>query len=220
MELPAGGHRADPPVLRFRQAGSHSLRPVALECRCISISAIRTSIRIRSGTSSSRGFPISLTLGLTGFLLSYLVCVPLGVLQGREARQHDSISSAACWSSWATRSRAGRSGTALLVLFGGGSFWSVFPLGGFRSDNWEYLIVLAEDRRPGRAHVPAGALLHGRRIRDADDPDEELADGEHVAGLRADGVREGASQAARDLRACAAQFADSDCHRAWATSSA
>jgi microcin C transport system permease protein len=30
-------------------------------------------------------------------------------------------------------------GTALLVLFGGGSFWSVFPLGGFRSDNWEYL---------------------------------------------------------------------------------
>jgi len=30
-------------------------------------------------------------------------------------------------------------GTALLVLFGGGSFWTVFPLGGFRSDNWEYL---------------------------------------------------------------------------------
>jgi microcin C transport system permease protein len=30
-------------------------------------------------------------------------------------------------------------GTALLVLFGGGSFWSVFPLGGFRPDNWEYL---------------------------------------------------------------------------------
>src|SRR6185295_7614146 len=30
-------------------------------------------------------------------------------------------------------------GTALLVLFGGGSFWSVFPLGGFRSSDWEYL---------------------------------------------------------------------------------
>ena len=30
-------------------------------------------------------------------------------------------------------------GTALLVLFGGGSFWNVFPLGGFRPDNWEYL---------------------------------------------------------------------------------
>ena len=30
-------------------------------------------------------------------------------------------------------------GTALLVLFGGGSFWNVFPLGGFRPDNWEFL---------------------------------------------------------------------------------
>ena len=30
-------------------------------------------------------------------------------------------------------------GTALLVLLGGGSFWSVFPLGGFRPDNSEYL---------------------------------------------------------------------------------
>jgi microcin C transport system permease protein len=31
-------------------------------------------------------------------------------------------------------------GTALLVLFGGGSFWNVFPLGGFRTDNWYTLI--------------------------------------------------------------------------------
>ena len=30
-------------------------------------------------------------------------------------------------------------GTALLVLFGGGSFWSLFPLGGFRPYNWEFL---------------------------------------------------------------------------------
>ena len=30
-------------------------------------------------------------------------------------------------------------GTALLVLFGGGSFLSWFPLGGFRPDNWDYL---------------------------------------------------------------------------------
>ena len=30
-------------------------------------------------------------------------------------------------------------GTALLVVFGGGSFWNVFPLGGFRPGNWEFL---------------------------------------------------------------------------------
>jgi len=33
----------------------------------------------------------------------------------------------------------GNARLALLVLFGGGSFWSVFPLGGFRPGNWEYL---------------------------------------------------------------------------------
>ena len=27
----------------------------------------------------------------------------------------------------------------LVVLFAGGSFWNLFPLGGFRPDNWEYL---------------------------------------------------------------------------------
>jgi microcin C transport system permease protein len=32
-------------------------------------------------------------------------------------------------------------GTALLVLFGGGSFWSLFPLGGFRPDNWDSLSI-------------------------------------------------------------------------------
>src|SRR5439155_19304307 len=30
-------------------------------------------------------------------------------------------------------------GKGLLVLFGGGSFWSLFPLGGYRPDNWDYL---------------------------------------------------------------------------------
>jgi ABC-type microcin C transport system permease subunit YejB len=30
-------------------------------------------------------------------------------------------------------------GITLLVLFGGGSFWDVFPLRGLTSDNWEEL---------------------------------------------------------------------------------
>ena len=30
-------------------------------------------------------------------------------------------------------------GTALLVLLGGGSYWNLFPLGGFRPFNWEFL---------------------------------------------------------------------------------
>ena len=83
-------------------------------------------------------FPISLTLGLTGFLLSYLVCVPLGVLKAvKHGSKFDLISSGLVFMGYAVPGWA--LGTALLVLFGGGSFWSVFPLGGFRSDNWEYL---------------------------------------------------------------------------------
>jgi microcin C transport system permease protein len=85
-------------------------------------------------------FPVSITLGLTGFLLSYLVCVPLGVLKAvRHGSRFDFISSVLVFMGYAVPGWA--LGTALLVLFGGGSFWNVFPLGGFRSDNWEYLSI-------------------------------------------------------------------------------
>jgi microcin C transport system permease protein len=83
-------------------------------------------------------FPVSLTLGLTGFLLSYMVCVPLGVLKAvKHGSKFDLVSSALVFMGYAIPGWA--LGTALLVLFGGGSFWSIFPLGGFRSDNWDYL---------------------------------------------------------------------------------
>ena len=83
-------------------------------------------------------FPVSLTLGLTGFLLSYLVCVPLGVLKAvKHGSKFDLLSSVLVFMGYSVPGWA--LGTALLVLFGGGSFWNAFPLGGFRSDNWEYL---------------------------------------------------------------------------------
>lgn len=83
-------------------------------------------------------FPISIFLGLTGFVLSYLVCVPLGVIKAiRHRSQFDFLSSAVVFLGYSVPGWA--LGTALLVLFGGGTFWEVFPLGGFRPDNWEYL---------------------------------------------------------------------------------
>jgi microcin C transport system permease protein len=85
-------------------------------------------------------FPVSLTLGLTGFLLSYLICVPLGVFKAvRHGSTFDLLTSVLVFMGYAVPGWA--LGTALLVLFGGGSFWNVFPLGGFRSDNWEYLTL-------------------------------------------------------------------------------
>jgi len=83
-------------------------------------------------------FPVSLFLGLTGFFLSYLICVPLGVVKAiKHGSRFDFVSSALVFLGYAVPGWA--LGTALLVLFGGGSFWSVFPLGGFRPLDWDYL---------------------------------------------------------------------------------
>jgi microcin C transport system permease protein len=83
-------------------------------------------------------FPVSIFLGATGFLLSYLVCIPLGAFKAiRHGSRFDLISSVVVFLGYSIPGWA--LGTALLVLFGGGSFWNVFPLGGFRPSNWEYL---------------------------------------------------------------------------------
>ena len=83
-------------------------------------------------------FPISLFLGFSGFFLSYFVCVPLGIAKAvRHGSRFDLISSLAVFLGYSIPGWA--LGTALLVLLGGGSFWSVFPLGGFRPPDWEFL---------------------------------------------------------------------------------
>ena len=83
-------------------------------------------------------FPISIFLGLTGFFLSYLVCIPLGVFKAiRHGSRFDLFSSLVVFLGYSIPGWA--LGTALLVLLGGGSFLNLFPLGGFRPGNWEYL---------------------------------------------------------------------------------
>jgi microcin C transport system permease protein len=85
-----------------------------------------------------RRFPVSIFLGLTGFFLSYAVCIPLGVFKAiRHGTRFDFLTSFIVFLGYSIPGWA--LGTALLVLFGGGSFWDVFPLGGFRPDNWAYL---------------------------------------------------------------------------------
>ena len=83
-------------------------------------------------------FPISIFLGLTGFLLSYVICIPLGGMKAvRHGTRFDVVSSIVVFLGYSVPGWA--LGTALLVLFGGGSFWNLFPLGGFRPYNWEFL---------------------------------------------------------------------------------
>ncbi|MFT7485371.1 MAG: microcin C transport system permease protein [Candidatus Paceibacteria bacterium] len=83
-------------------------------------------------------FPISIRFGLTGFLLAYLVCVPLGVLKAiRHNSRFDFVSSTLVFIGYSIPGWA--LGAVLLVGFGGGSFFDLFPLGGIEADNFDQL---------------------------------------------------------------------------------
>jgi len=85
-------------------------------------------------------FKISIFYGLSGLILMYLICIPLGI---KKALNHgtpfDFVSSVIVFVGYSIPGWA--LGGVLLVLFGGGSFWDIFPLGGFRSpmEIWETL---------------------------------------------------------------------------------
>ncbi|KAF0095998.1 MAG: microcin C transport system permease protein [Puniceicoccaceae bacterium 5H] len=88
----------------------------------------------------SERFPISLTFGLTGFFLSYLVCIPLGIGKAlRNGSHFDLWSSVIVFVGYAIPPFA--FGMLLKLFFAGTSphFFDWFPIGGFRSDNWAQL---------------------------------------------------------------------------------
>jgi len=80
-------------------------------------------------------FPISIYFGLISFILTYSICIPLGVMKAvKHGSTFDLGSSVLIFIGYSTPGWA--LGAVLLVLLGGGSFWDVFPLGGFRAENW------------------------------------------------------------------------------------
>ena len=82
--------------------------------------------------------PISLGFGGTALVFSYLVCVPLGVYKAIHHRtMRDSVTSILVFAGYSIPEFA--LGMLLLVLFGGGSFWNFFPLGGVTSYNFAEL---------------------------------------------------------------------------------
>lgn len=79
--------------------------------------------------------PVSISLGMWTFVLTYLVSIPLGI---RKAVTHgsrfDAFSSTLILIGYSIPGFV--LGIVLIVLFGGGSFWDIFPLRGLVSDNW------------------------------------------------------------------------------------
>jgi microcin C transport system permease protein len=87
--------------------------------------------------------PVSITLGLWTFFLSYLVSIPLGIAKAvRAGTRFDLLTSLVVLVGYAIPGFV--LGVALLVLFGGGSFLQWFPLRGLTSSNWEQLSVPAK----------------------------------------------------------------------------
>jgi microcin C transport system permease protein len=77
-------------------------------------------------------FPISIWFGLTGFILSYSICIPLGVWKAvKHGSAFDTGSSFLVFVAYSIPGWT--AGVILLMIFGGGSYFDVFPLGGIQS---------------------------------------------------------------------------------------
>lgn len=82
--------------------------------------------------------PVSISIGLWTFFITYLTCIPLGIAKAvRGGSTFDVATSTLILIGYAIPGFV--LGIALLVLFGGGSFFDLFPLRGLVSDNWAEL---------------------------------------------------------------------------------
>ncbi|MBF0417120.1 MAG: microcin C ABC transporter permease YejB [Magnetococcales bacterium] len=82
--------------------------------------------------------PVSISLGLWTFVLTYLVSIPLGIRKAvRHGDRFDALTSALILAGYSIPGFV--LGVLLIVLFGGGSFWDLFPIRGLLSDNWTEL---------------------------------------------------------------------------------
>ena len=85
-------------------------------------------------TITSR-FPVSIYFGLIGYLMSWVVCVPLGVAKALKHRSaFDTATSVAVFLGYAIPGFVAC--LVLLLLFATDLGWNWLPLGGFRSENW------------------------------------------------------------------------------------
>ncbi|MCH8511089.1 MAG: ABC transporter permease subunit [Kiritimatiellae bacterium] len=90
----------------------------------------------------SERFPVSLSFGIPSLVLTYLICIPLGIAKAlRNGKPFDLVSSFVVFTLYAIPAFA--FGMLLKMLFSGTveQFWDIFPLGGFRSspEIWETL---------------------------------------------------------------------------------
>jgi microcin C transport system permease protein len=80
--------------------------------------------------------PVSISLGIWTTLLTYLICIPLGIAKAvRDGSRFDIWTSTAIIVGYAIPGFL--FAVLLIVLFAGGSFWDLFPLRGLTSEGWD-----------------------------------------------------------------------------------
>ncbi len=85
-------------------------------------------------------FRVSMIFGVTGFFLTYLICIPLGILKAlHHNKMFDFASSVTVFTGYAIPVFA--FGMILKMLFCGtvDGLWDIFPVSGFNSDNFASL---------------------------------------------------------------------------------
>ncbi|MFN8846782.1 MAG: ABC transporter permease subunit [Bdellovibrionales bacterium] len=88
-------------------------------------------------------FPVSLQFGILSLILTYLVCIPLGVKKALTAGQaFDKISGLLLYLAYSIPPLV--LGILLIVVFAGSSYLSLFPIGGIHSDNFAELSTLGK----------------------------------------------------------------------------
>jgi microcin C transport system permease protein len=82
--------------------------------------------------------PVSMSLGLWTFLISYAISIPLGVAKAvREGSRFDVLTTFGVLLGYAIPGFV--LGVLLIVLLAGGTIWDLFPLRGLTSDNFDEL---------------------------------------------------------------------------------
>ncbi len=88
-------------------------------------------------------FPVSLQFGIISFILSYLICIPLGILKAlKHGTIFDNVSSFLLFVMYSIPGFM--LGILLIVFFAGGSYLDIFPIGGISSDYYDELGFLGK----------------------------------------------------------------------------
>jgi microcin C transport system permease protein len=83
-------------------------------------------------------FPVSLQFGIISLILSYLISIPLGIIKAiKNGSSFDLVTSFILFVFYSIPSFM--LAILLIVLFSGGSFWEIFPVGGLYSEYYDEL---------------------------------------------------------------------------------